>query len=331
MDRTERFYKIDALLHANRVVPIDRMLRELEISRATFKRDIEYMRDRLNAPIEWSRDERGYRYVGTPEKGRQALPGLWFNASEAYALLMMQSLLAEIQPVLLRSHVEPLKARLRALIESAHHSASDVENRIRLLSVATRFVSDKHFELVAAALLSRSRLELLYYGRVRNESTRREVSPQLLLHYRGNWYLVAWCHVRKAIRSFSMDAIENATPMRKVAKELPRAQIDQFVGKGYGIFSGDEIRWAKLRFSSERARWVSRESWHPEQKLSTEPDGSLLMEVPFTDATELAMDVLRHGHHVEVMEPVELRSAVCCQLQAAMSRYATSLTAVEPG
>lgn len=128
-----------------------------------------------------------------------------------------------------------------------------------------------------------------------------------------------------------MDAIENATPMRKVAKELPRAQIDQFVGKGYGIFSGDEIRWAKLRFSSERARWVSRESWHPEQKLSTEPDGSLLMEVPFTDATELAMDVLRHGHHVEVMEPVELRSAVCCQLQAAMSRYATSLTAVEPG
>ncbi len=54
MDRTERFYKIDTLLQANRFVPIDRMLRELEVSRATFKRDIEYMRERLNAPIEWT-------------------------------------------------------------------------------------------------------------------------------------------------------------------------------------------------------------------------------------------------------------------------------------
>ena len=321
MDRTERFYKIDALLQANRVVPIDRMLRELEVSRATFKRDVEYMRDRLNAPIEWNREERGYHYAGAPGKGQQALPGLWFNASEAYALLMMQSLLAEMQPILLRSHVEPLKARLRALIESAHHSASDVESRVKLLNVATRFVSDKHFEVVAAALLSRSRLDLVDYGRGRDESTRREVSPQLLLHYRGNWYLVAWCHVRKAIRSFSMDAIENATPMRKAAKELPKAQVDQFVGKGYGMFSGDDVRWAKLRFSSERARWVSRESWHPKQKLFIEADGSLLMEVPFTDATELAMDILRHGQHVEVLEPPDLKLAVCGQLRGALSRY----------
>jgi len=62
MDRTERFYKIDALLQANRFVPIERMLRELEVSKATFKRDIEYMRERLNAPIEWNQDERGYQY-----------------------------------------------------------------------------------------------------------------------------------------------------------------------------------------------------------------------------------------------------------------------------
>ena len=126
MDRTERFYKIDALLQANRFVPIERMLRELEVSKATFKRDIEYMRERLNAPIEWNLDERGYQYAGLRDDRQQALPGLWFNSSEAYALLMMQALLAEMQPGLLSAHIEPLKARLRAVIESGQQDRKSV-------------------------------------------------------------------------------------------------------------------------------------------------------------------------------------------------------------
>ena len=58
MDRTERFYRIDQLLHERRIVPIEVFLGELEISRATFMRDIEYLRDRLNAPIVWDRENR---------------------------------------------------------------------------------------------------------------------------------------------------------------------------------------------------------------------------------------------------------------------------------
>lgn len=321
MDRTERFYKIDALLQANRVVPIDRLLRELEVSRATFKRDLEYLRDRLNAPIEWDREERGYRYAHDPEQGQHALPGLWFNASEAYALLMMQTLLSEMQPGLLKAHIEPLKARLRALIESGAHPASEVESRVRLLNVATRPVLDKHFEVVAAALLARRRLEFVYYGRGRDESSQREVSPLQMLHYRGNWYLIAWCHLRKAIRSFAMDAIESATTTAKAAKELPKREVDQFVGKGYGIFSGETVQWATLKFSPERARWVARESWHPEQIANMQEDGSLELRVPFTDIRELSMDVLRHGAHVEVVSPDTLRQFITDELAAAAAHY----------
>ena len=93
MDRTERFYQIDQLLQSGRAVPIERFLESLSVSRATFKRDLEYMRDRLNAPIEWDRFEGGYRYAEPAGGPAFALPGLWFNASEAHALLMMQQLL----------------------------------------------------------------------------------------------------------------------------------------------------------------------------------------------------------------------------------------------
>ena len=321
MNRSERFYKIDTLLQANRFVPIDRMLRELEVSRATFKRDIEYMRERLNAPIEWDRDQGGYRYAGSQKDRQQALPGLWFNSSEAYALLMMQALLSEMQPGLLGAHIEPLKARLRAVIESGQHLASDVESRVRLLNVAIRPVPDKNFEVVAAALLGEKRLEITYYGRGRDESSLREVSPQLLIHYRGNWYLAAWCHLRKGMRSFAMDAIQQAIVLSKPTKGVSRRELDGFVGQGYGIYSGATVRWARLRFSAERARWVSRELWHPLQRSSQDDTGRLILELPFTEMRELSMDVLRHGRHVEVMEPPELRLAVESELRQAIVQY----------
>ena len=321
MDRTERFYKIDNLLHVNAVVPITRFLRELEVSRATFKRDIEYMRDRLNAPIEWDRGDGGYRYTSGVTGQQQSLPGLWFNASEAYALLMMQALLSEMQPGLLGPHIAPLKARLRAVIESGKHPAGDVESRVKLLSVAARPVTDKNFEVVAAALLGRQRLQILYYSRVRNESSIREVSPQLLIHHRGNWYLGAWCHQQEAMRSFAMDAIEQASVLSKSSKAMPKKALDGFVGQGYGIFSGSDVQWAKLRFTEERARWVSRELWHPLQRLTAQENGRLVMELPFTDLRELSMDILRQGRHVEVLGPPELRAQVAQELRETLGQY----------
>jgi predicted DNA-binding transcriptional regulator YafY len=323
MDRTERFYKIDNLLHANPVVPVGRFLKELEVSLATFKRDIEYMRDRLNAPIQWSKADGGYSYESGSKSQQQSLPGLWFNSGEAYALLMMQSLLSEMQPGLLGPHIAPLKARLRAVIEAGNHAAVDVENRVKLLNVAARPVPDKNFEVVAAALLGRQRLQISYYSRARDNVSEREVSPQLLIHYRGNWYLGAWCHKQDAMRSFSMDAIQLATVLSKTSKAIAKKELDGFVGQGYGIYAGNKVQWAKLKFSAERARWVSRELWHPLQKVTQQEDGSLLLEVPFTDIRELSMDVLRQGRHVEVLEPKELREEVKAELKLALDGYSS--------
>ena len=110
MDRTERLYEIDRLLKEFKVVPMSRFLEELEVSRSTVKRDFEYLRDRLNAPLVWDHRRRGYRYE-KPQAGmpQYALPGLWFNESELCALLSMDALLTGLQPGLLEAHLAPLR------------------------------------------------------------------------------------------------------------------------------------------------------------------------------------------------------------------------------
>jgi predicted DNA-binding transcriptional regulator YafY len=311
VERTERFYKIDRLLRDNRSVPLERFLEVLSVSKATFKRDIEYMRDRMSAPIVWDRELRGYVFEENVEDHQAyELPGIWFNQSEIFALLSMESLLSQIQPGLLGQRLGPLKQKLRDLIEVGEYSVDVIKNRIKILNMGSRSRSIKHFEVIALSLMQQSQLELTYYVRSREELTKRSVSPQRIVYYRDNWYLDAWCHSVNAIRSFSLDAVRSAALNNNDAIQCDARELDSVLGSGYGIFSGTDLLWAKLRFRPERAKWVSLEEWHPSQRTKFDEEGYFILEIPFTEEHELIMDILRFGPDVEVLEPTSLRQSV---------------------
>ena len=313
MDRTERFYKIDQLINERKLVPFKDLQDELEVSRATLKRDLEYMRNRLNAPIIWDRDAGGYRFdkVSPNIGGQYELPGLWFNSSEVHALLTMQHLLANVDPGgILTPHIQPLMARLNALLGTADNTAEEIRKRILIVGQGKRQMKIEHFERVGSALLRRKRMVITYFARGKGETTEREVSPQRLVHYRENWYLDAWCHMREGLRNFAVDSISRVEVLERKAKDVSRTSMDQELGPGYGIFTGQDVQHAKLRFNPERARWVAYEQWHPNQKGMLEKDGSYVLDLPYADDRELIMDILKYGADVEVLGPAALKKRV---------------------
>jgi predicted DNA-binding transcriptional regulator YafY len=319
MDRTERFYRIKRLLQSRRLVPIEAFLEDLEVSRATFKRDIAYLRDRLSVPVIWDREAGGYRLdSNNPE---QELPGLWFTAAEAHALLTMHQLLASIDPGVLDPHLGPIGERLEKLLGSHGHAAAEVRQRVRLLHVARRPVASAQFGVLAQALLDRRRVRVAHFNRASGATVERELSPQRLVYYRDNWYLDAWCHLRDGLRSFSVDAITTVEIGDAPARDVPDTDMDRELASGYGIFSGADVQWAELRFTPGRARWVAREIWHPDQRGVFAEDGSYLLTLPYSDARELAMDILKHGAEVEVLNPPGLRQTVSAELRRALDRY----------
>ncbi|GMR21443.1 MAG: WYL domain-containing protein [Gammaproteobacteria bacterium] len=319
MDRSERFYKICKRLAKGRPVPAHVFLEDLEISRPTFYRDIEYLRDRFNAPIQYQRGARGYCF--DPGADNFELPGLWFSASEAHALLTFQQLLNEVQPEFLQSVMQPLHARLEKLLEKNDASLHELRKRIRILSLGRRDVEANYFELISHAVLIRKRLSIDYYNRERDDSDRREISPQRLVHYRDNWYLDAYDHVRSGLRTFSLDAIENLRLVDRRARNIAETRLEKELGTGYGIFAGQKTQTARLKFNAYRARWVSREQWHPKQTGHWSEDGSYVLEIPYADDRELLMDILKYGPDVEVLAPKNLRARARECLKNALTQY----------
>ena len=293
----------------------------LEISAATFKRDIAKLRDQLHMPVHYERDTSRYRIDNTSTEPASALPGLWFTPDEILALLTMQHLLSQLDPGLLGPKLRPLKARLTQLMEANGLRSQDVSDRLRIVHAGKRTLTPRMFEAAAGATMARKRIRIVHTKRETGETLTREVSPQRLVHYRDNWYVDAWCHLREDLRSFSIDAIESVEVMNEAAKEVPPKEIDDKLGAGYGIFGGKPKAWATLRFTPQRARWVKGEEWHPLQESRVEVDGSYVLSVPYADDRELLGDILRFGADVEVMTPVNLRKRVQQQVLGVFSKY----------
>jgi predicted DNA-binding transcriptional regulator YafY len=325
MNQTERFYKIDQMINDRRLVTFEEMKSALEVSRATLRRDLEYMRNRFNAPIVYDRFLGGYKFESDARQigGQYELPGLWFSPAEIHALLTMQHLLANLDPGgILTPHIEPLMARLNALLGTAESTADEIRRRVLVVGLGKRKMALEHFERVGSALLRRKRVMITYFARGTGETTEREVSPQRLVHYRENWYLDAWCHLRNGLRNFSVDSIQKAEVIEKNVREVSNRSLNEVLGPGYGIFTGTEVQWAKLAFSPERARWVAQEHWHPKQKGAFDKAGRYILEIPYADHRELIMDILKHGPEVEVLGPAVLRKAVRQQLEESLAKYA---------
>jgi predicted DNA-binding transcriptional regulator YafY len=324
MGMNERLYMIDQMLADRRSVTVQQFLERLEVSPATFKRDLTEMRDRLHAPIIFDYELGGYRY----DKDNAAhdlpfqLPGLWFSSNEIHALLTMHHMLSNLDTGgLLGSHIKPLLSRLTALLGAADNSVEEVQRRIKIEMIGVRQVKLAFFESIGSALLNRKRLQIEYYSRGKNEVTQRELSPQRLIYYQGNWYMDAWCHLRNELRSFSVDSIRSLVTLEKKAKDVADKTLDEVLGAGYGIFAGKKVQWATLLFSPETARWVSTEKWHPNQKSQMMEDGSYELKVPYSNHTELTKDILRHGSGVKVISPVDLVKKISSEIDIMKKMY----------
>ncbi len=320
MDRTERFYKIELLIRSRECVSFAALLEALEVSPATLKRDLQYLRDRMGAPIEYDVHSNGYRF-GQEWRGEQhELPGLWFNEKELHALLTMHQMLSSLdEQGTLARHLQPMFDKLTGMLGVDESEARELTRRIKLISTARRRASSEGFETVGSAVVKRQRL-LIHYRSRGKEAGERIVSPQRLVHYRNSWYLDAWCHASDGFRRFALDAMLSVRMLEEKAKPVALKTLEAELDRGYGIFAGGREQKAVIVFSRDAAQSVSREEWHPDQRGAWEADSRWRLELPFVDQTELLMDLLRHAGEVEVLAPADLRKRFAQRLRAAAAQ-----------
>jgi proteasome accessory factor C len=288
----------------------------LSCSKSTVGRIIEKLKY-YGAVIDYDKQTNSYVYDRIVV---YELPGIWFTQDEIFGLITAHDLLTNAEPGLINDTLQPLRAKLDKLLATDKLGAGQLPKRVRIIRQAGRGPG-ACFTEVSRALIERKQLQFDYHARTTDEDKSRKVSPQRLTHYRDNWYLDAWCHDSKQLKSYALERIRNARVSRLDARDIDDNKLNEHYASSWGIYAGQPIGTARLIFSPQRAQWISEEQWHPNQVGVFLADGRYQLDIPYSHERELAMEILKNGADVEVVSPDSLRVAVQKMLQEALAKY----------
>ena len=191
MTRTDRDYRIERLIRGRRSISSQAVLDALEISPATLKLDLTYLRDRLGAPIEYDRAQNGYCISAPPHGSQHELPGLSVSEPELYSLLVTRELLGSLdEGGVPNRHLQPLKDRIREMLGPSRRETNALIDRV-VVDAAAQPAPSKRSGLIGNALMRRRRVHLHFLTRSRGANSQRNLSPQRLIYIRGTWYVDA--------------------------------------------------------------------------------------------------------------------------------------------
>lgn len=279
-----------------------------EISQKQAQRDIEFIKDRLGAPLIYDNRRKGYLY----ENQAFELPPIWISDNEVVALSLATKLSAAIPDKLLKQSIQNLLNKIFKNFSSEKISLDNLTSKVSVKNIEYYKTNSFIFQKVVSSLFKRDVIAITYYSPHKKEQTERCILPIHLLCYMGRWFLIAYCYEKKDLRSFALARIKELEVLKNI-KEIPVqiVDIENFINQNFGsIFSKDNHKEVCLKFSSNVADWIKEQIWHEAQEITENSDGSVCLKFKVADFRELKGEILKYGASVEVLYPEELKEKI---------------------
>lgn len=316
----ERLLSIDSLIRSSTRLTNKSIAETLEVSERTVRSDLAFLRDRYNAPLEFSRSK-GHHYTD-PE---WRLPSISLSQGELFALTlgarMLQAYAGSAYISDLHSAILRLSERLPE--ETWINLQQIADERIFFTSGAETYLDPQIWSQLVEACHSSRQVEIHYYTASRNANSDRVIDPYLLHIYRGtNPYLIGFCHRRQDIRWFRVDRIRKLQLLDSKFIRDPTFNPKEYLEKIFQAEVGNgNPRLVSIWFDAATAPYIRERRWHPTQEIKEHPDGSITLQMQVTGLNELKRWVLGYGRGAVVKEPPELVALVKGEVEEMSKHY----------
>jgi proteasome accessory factor B len=299
--------RIHQALQSRRYPNATKLAKKLEVSTKSIHRDLDFMRDRLMLPLAFDRDRLGYYYT----EPVNAFPTLQITEGELLALVLAEKALQQYRGT---SFERPLLSAIRKMEESLPETISlnlaDFERTISFRTRAEPILDLQIFDTLAKATARRRQLELTYRKPGQQQTEQRVVDPYHLANINGEWFLFAYDHLRRDIRTFVPARIK---AMNYTGKSFVRPQkfsLEQRLRDSFGVYSGHGQYDVLIRFDVQVADYIREKRWHDSQVLRELEDGGVELQMRLSSLSEVERWVLSWGGNAVAVSPPELAEAV---------------------
>lgn len=303
----ERMLRIHQALQSGKLPNASTLAQEIEVTSKTIHRDIEFMRDRMNLPIQYDVSRNGYFYNGEVS----AFPTMQITEGELFALVVAEKALQQYRGT---SFERPLLSAIKKMEQSLPDTISlnlaDVGQTISFRTSVEPILELKTFDLLARAVAQRQQLEMDYRKPGAAKPEARIVDPYHLANINGEWFLFAFDQGRKDFRKFVPARIRGIKPTGKVFERSKKFSLEKQLRDSFGVHSGEGEFDVVVRFSARAADFIREKKWHESQQLQELKSGGVDLQVKLSSLVEIERWVLSWGGDAKVIKPRELAEAV---------------------
>lgn len=314
----ERMIQIHQAVQSGDLPSSTQLAEKLEVSIKSIHRDLEFMRDRLHLPLQYDAIRHGWFY----SEDVASFPTLQITEGELFALLVAEKALQQYrgthfeQPL-----ISAFKKMAAGLPDTISLNLADWEQTISFKTSAEPLLNLQTFDTLAKSTAKRQQVRIQYRKPGGRPPEERIIDPYHLANINGEWYLFAFDHLRKALRTFVPSRIVSLSVTGKSFERPPGFSLEGRLRDSFSVHSGEGEYLVVLRFSPQVADYIREKRWHRSQLLKELKDGGVELRMSLSSLSEVERWVLSWGGEAEVIEPSELKDRILQAAQRIQKAY----------
>jgi proteasome accessory factor B len=300
----ERMSRLHELIQSQTYPNCTSLAEELEVSRKTIQRDLDFMRDRLGLPIAYDGQRFGFYYT----KPVDSVLKMDVSEGELVALLIAQKALQQHRGTVYEGPLRSACSKIAsALDDRVSVDITDLVSRISFKEQGFNEVSLELFDTVGKAVRLSRVLTFLYKKLGAGTEELRRIQPYHLGCINNQWYVFGWDLERQKIRTFALTRLREPKLLRARFQRPPDFSLENFLADSMGVFrGGKQLEKVRIRFEGWVAQIVRERVWHSSEKKTELPSGGLEVELLLSSLEEVERWVLGFGANARVLQPPAL-------------------------
>jgi len=283
------------------------LARQLEVDRRTITRDITFMRDRWNLPLEYHAVLGGFIYNGPVD----SLPSAVITEGELFSVLIAEKALQQYRGTVFERRLKRAFDKMTELMpESVTLNLDDWSQSVTFRNSAIPNQDIETFDILARAVTQQRQIDILYRKPRSKKPEKRIVDPHHLACIDGEWYLFAYDHKQHDIRIFKPTRMDDISMTGMSFERRKSFSLDKHLHGAFGVFTGDSIRDIVIHFSPNVADYIREKEWHQSQKTKELKDGGIELRLQLSSLVEIQRWVLGWGGEAVVLEPPDLAKSI---------------------
>ncbi len=314
-----RIIEIDEMIRSGRYPNATDLRKHFEVSRATIMRDLDFLRDRYHAPLEYDAQKNGFYYTDPTF----FIQSVMLSEGELFTV-------STIMPLLDQYKNTPLETSFRNILEKMTSMLpNEVSVDTSLLNHEFSFISDPLpkieedvFNSVFQSLRQKRSLEFDYRAISSQEYKHRQIDPYHVVCTKGNWYTIAKAKPGNDIRVYALSRMKNTKTTSESFVVPADFNLSDHIDPAFGIWTTtDAPVQIELLFDSSVNTLILERQWHATQKIEQYKDGSVKLTFTTNQFQEAFQWIMSFGGSVKVLNPPELADKICTELKKMLQLY----------